>query len=454
FAQVFVARHRTFGDDCAVKVLHPQYVTNEKVRERFKREARLQHKHSHPNIVRILDIIDEPGLAAIVMEHIVGVDLDTHLEGDWAGRFSPEDAMLLMDPLLDAVKFIHERGIVHRDLKPSNILLDEAHGTWPPVPKLTDFGIAKLLEAEVGHTKTGARMGSWVYGAPEQFRSAGKVSPAADVFSLGMMLRRMLTGELPVDPDDEAAVWGFYLGHIALRPLREEAPELPAGLVEILDQAVAIDPAARPADADAFATLLDRALASAGVRRDGAGADAPEISPAPPAQEKTPASEAQEVPGSEAQEAPASEEQEAPGSEAQEAPSPEPEAPSPEETPPPAEEAPAAPLELVTPSPVETSTSDDGEVSLEVPQASAMGWFMAAAAVTFMGLGLWFSGGDPAPASPRTDARPSAPRAEEPGAVAPARQAKAEAKVEPAVPEPPPPPELPPGFVYVPAGTY
>jgi formylglycine-generating enzyme required for sulfatase activity len=105
-------------------------------------------------------------------------------------------------------------------------------------------------------------MGSWVYGAPELFESAGRADARADVFSLAMMLRRLVTGALPLDPDDERAVWSFYLGHTPLPSLAEEAPDLPAAVVALLERCLAVDPAERLADAGALMAELEGTLAA------------------------------------------------------------------------------------------------------------------------------------------------------------------------------------------------
>ena len=125
FADVFRARHVTLETEHAVKVLHPHHARNERIRARFKREALLQSKHTHPHIVHVTDFVDEPGFAASVMEFIEGHDLGEAIDGDWAGPWGVDDALLVMRPVLEAVALIHGQGVVHRDLKPENILLNQ-----------------------------------------------------------------------------------------------------------------------------------------------------------------------------------------------------------------------------------------------------------------------------------------------------------------------------------------
>lgn len=261
FAEVFLARHRTFGETYAIKVLFDHHTRNEAMRKRFTREAMLQRLHGHPHIVKIHDIIDEAGVAAIVMELVEGGTLEKRIETDWAGSRSFEETLQIMTPLLEAVAFIHGKGVVHRDLKPENVLLDESEEVCPPHPKLADFGIAKDLQAEVRKTGTGARMGTWVYGAPELFQDAARASTQADVFSLAMILRRLVTGRLPLDPDNERDVWSFYLGHAQLPDLADEVPDLPASVVSAIERCLAVNPEERLADAQALLEVLQAAAA-------------------------------------------------------------------------------------------------------------------------------------------------------------------------------------------------
>lgn len=247
---VYRARHRLLHRQVALKVLLGNLALSEKVRTRFTQEAYVQANLKHDNIVPVSDLVLEDGSLAIVMELIEGPALEEVLASERPGQWPFEDAMRIVVPVLDAMAHAHSRGVVHRDLKPGNLLLDRSTSTnWPGVVKVTDFGIAKILASEVGMTKTGARMGTLPFMAPEQFRGKKDIGTRSDVFALGMILWRLLAGRFPVNPEDMVEVAYMYTGQTRIPPLQELDIQIPSKLDHEIQKALSIDPAMRHIDA-------------------------------------------------------------------------------------------------------------------------------------------------------------------------------------------------------------
>ena len=138
-ATVYLAHDNKFNTNVAVKVLSKEFVNNENIRKRFIAEARNMYKMSHPNIIKVTDLIDDADNVAFVMEYIEGETLKEYI--DHKGKLSDEEIKNLFSQMLDAVGYVHEQKLVHRDIKPSNFMLDK-NG----IIKLMDFGIAKILD--------------------------------------------------------------------------------------------------------------------------------------------------------------------------------------------------------------------------------------------------------------------------------------------------------------------
>lgn len=196
---VFKAWHLHLQRPCAVKFLHPQLVSNEELRTRFRREAQSAFQLGHPHIVAITDFRDDPSAwPYIVMELVLGQTLRERLE---SGPLPPTLAVRMMAQLCDALMTAHRRGVIHRDLKPENLILAKVDSPAPGEPdvslKILDFGLSKLLdgmEAEI--TGTGRLLGSPSYMSPEQARGDSRqVDARSDIFSVGVLLFECLTGE-------------------------------------------------------------------------------------------------------------------------------------------------------------------------------------------------------------------------------------------------------------------
>jgi formylglycine-generating enzyme required for sulfatase activity/tRNA A-37 threonylcarbamoyl transferase component Bud32 len=247
---VYEVEHTHVRSRHAMKSLAEQYLINPAIRERFKREAQLMSQLSaHPHVVRATDVVETEKQLALIIDLVDGGDLGQALDAR-PGPLPWAEAWKILKPVVSAVAFAHASKVVHRDLKPENVLL-RRDGTWPGVPVVADFGIAKVLGSESA-TRTQARMGTAGYGAPEQFKNAKEVGAEADVWALGMLTYRLVKGELPVDPEDNMALIKLYEG---MTP----APRLtgvPDAVAHAVAAALTPDPGQRPRDAGVFGKLL------------------------------------------------------------------------------------------------------------------------------------------------------------------------------------------------------
>ncbi len=202
---VYQARQPSLDRTVALKILSPELGRDPAFAERFAREARTLGKLHHPNIVTVFEHGESGGYFYLLMEYVDGVNLRQAMR---AGRFTPEQALALVPPICDALQAAHAQGVWHRDIKPENILLDTRGGV-----KIADFGIARLVgdpHRDFTLTITGGALGSAAYMAPEQHENPRNVDHRADIYSLGVVIYEMLTGELPLGrfpaPSQRAAV--------------------------------------------------------------------------------------------------------------------------------------------------------------------------------------------------------------------------------------------------------
>ena len=187
---VYKARHRSLNRLVALKMIRGGVHADDIQVTRFRIEAEAVAALRHPNIVQIYDIGEADGLPYVALELLEGGSLAEKLHGT---PLPPRKAAEWMVPMAMAMDTAHKAGIVHRDLKSANILF-----TADGIPKITDFGLAKRLEVDEGHTHTGQVMGTPSYMAPEQARGDTKnVGPPADIYALGAILYEMLTGRPP-----------------------------------------------------------------------------------------------------------------------------------------------------------------------------------------------------------------------------------------------------------------
>jgi eukaryotic-like serine/threonine-protein kinase len=253
-SSVFRAHDRQLERRVAIKILHEHYAEDPEYLERFRREARAVARLSHPNIVTVIDRGDDGGRQYIVFEHVDGENLKELVLR--SGRLSVRRALELALSVADGLAFAHDHGLVHRDVKPQNVLLSSEGEV-----KVTDFGIARSLHMEHGVTQTGTVLGTGEYLAPEQ--ASGKpVSPATDVYSLGVVLWELLAGDVPFVGENFVAV---ALRHVnePPPPLRERRPDVSPRLDAAVQRALAKDPARRFPSMTAFAKELRACLAEA-----------------------------------------------------------------------------------------------------------------------------------------------------------------------------------------------
>jgi serine/threonine-protein kinase len=257
-AAVYEVRHLGLHSTHALKVLNADLARNEDIRGRFLEEGRIQARMRHPNIVQVTEIVTTP-VAGLVMDYIEGPTL-----GELC-RDRPLEPQLLLEvflPVLDAIEEAHRKGVVHRDLKPDNIIVGrDNRGRFQP--KVTDFGIAKVLVGESkdgkARTQAGARMGTLLYMSPEQIRGAAEVDARTDIFALGAILYEAVTGRVAFHASSDydtmkRIVEGTY------EPPERVIGGLPPVIAGCIRKALAVDPAERFQDCAAFREALEQVL--------------------------------------------------------------------------------------------------------------------------------------------------------------------------------------------------
>jgi tRNA A-37 threonylcarbamoyl transferase component Bud32 len=251
---VYEARHTRMTDRrLAVKIMHTELARKTELVTRFRREAEVASLAHHNNVLEVFDVDETTeGIPFIVAELLEGEDLAQRLER--VGKLSLEDTVHVVRQLCAALSAAHAVGIVHRDMKPDNVFLV---GDDRPVVKLLDFGIARLTDPSAANrTRTGVVMGTPAYMAPEQARGQ-KVDHRCDVYAVGAIVYRCLTGRDMYDHEDPAAVLMSVLTKEPDRP-RAILPDLPEAAEVVIERAIARNPAER------FQSMaeLDAALAS------------------------------------------------------------------------------------------------------------------------------------------------------------------------------------------------
>lgn len=261
---VYEVQHERLRAPAAAKILTIDLAADPELRERFESEGHIQAQLSHPNIVRVFDVLTEP-VPGLLMELVSGPTLDEYMV-DCARPLTAAGILAIMGPVLDAVATAHDAGIVHRDLKPANIILSTSNET--PTPKVTDFGIAKVLDhAEVStdrrKTRAGSRIGTPRYMSPEQIRGEEAVDERSDIFALGAILYEVATGKVAFDKPST------YSTQEAIVNGRFEPPDrvmdgLHPAIVDCIDRALATSPKRRFQTCRGFRAALSTALSPAG----------------------------------------------------------------------------------------------------------------------------------------------------------------------------------------------
>jgi serine/threonine protein kinase len=245
-ATVYLAEDKKFLTNVAVKVLAKEFAHNENIRKRFLAEARNMFKMSHPNIIKVTDLIEEGDTVAFVMEYIEGETLKEYLERK--GKLNDDEIKAIFTQMLSAVGYVHEQGLIHRDIKPSNFMISPKGQV-----KLLDFGIAKNTDsnsAEYTQTSTSQQMGTPMYMSPEQVNETKSVTAQSDIYSLGVVLWQMIMGQKPYDMKNLSAF------HLQNKIVNEKLPKTNTTWDTVVEKATSKEIEKRYLDCSLFKTAM------------------------------------------------------------------------------------------------------------------------------------------------------------------------------------------------------
>lgn len=243
---IYKGEHSTLHQIVAIKSLPSSLSSNPDIRERFLREATIQAKIFHPNIVNILNFFEFEDNYYIVMEYVEGETLESMIKR--MGLIPPDRCISLFDQISVGIAFAHSRGIIHRDIKPSNIMVNSEG-----IVKIMDFGIAKV-SGGLNLTKTGSKVGTVWYMSPEQVKGY-PADVTTDIYSLGVTLFEMITGRVPFNADSEYEV---MKGIVETRPSSPKLfyPYIPEPMEKAILKALAKSPEDRFQSVTEFAAAL------------------------------------------------------------------------------------------------------------------------------------------------------------------------------------------------------
>jgi eukaryotic-like serine/threonine-protein kinase len=264
---VYLARDITLERWVAVKVMHREMSDQPDQIERFRREARAVAQLSHPNVVSVIDAGEDGGHPYIVFEYVDGETLKQRIER--VGPLPVDEATAYAIEIGRGLAAAHARRLVHRDVKPQNVLIDSEGRA-----KVTDFGIARSLEAD-GLTQTGRVLGTTDYVSPEQAMGRG-VDARTDVYSLGVLLYEMLTGEVPFTAE---TVVGVAMKHVneEMPDVQRKRPEVSSALAAVIERSTAKDPKKRYPDMASCLADLEGALEVEVARHGGSHGEATNV---------------------------------------------------------------------------------------------------------------------------------------------------------------------------------
>ncbi len=273
---VYLARDEVLDRPVAVKLMHVEMTDQPDQLERFNQEARAVAKLSNPNVVAVIDAGEDAGRPYIVLEYVQGETLKQRISR--IGALDATEALAYALEVAQGLSVAHERKMVHRDVKPQNVLIDSTGRA-----KLTDFGISRQLNEE-GVTEAGRVLGTTDYVAPEQ--AMGKeVDPRSDIYSLGVVLFEMLTGDVPFEAENQI---GVAMKHVndELPDIQHRRGDLSAASARAVERATAKNPDDRYQTIDEMSDDLQAALEVEAVRSGGATGEATSVLDALPPQRR------------------------------------------------------------------------------------------------------------------------------------------------------------------------
>jgi len=230
---VYLAEHVHLETQHAVKCLAPELTNQPQFHERFKQEAKAQAPLKHPHIIRATDFMEQEGQFFLIMDYVDGYGLDKMIEK--RGKLPEKEALTILKDVLDSLNFAHRKGVIHRDIKPSNILVEKGGRAW-----LMDFGIA-ILAGSKRLTATGDTIGTAHYMSPEQIQRPKSLDHRTDVYSMGIVLYEMLTGDVPFDGDTDYNVKKGHCESPVPDPV-EKNPQISAPVKGIILKSLEKDP--------------------------------------------------------------------------------------------------------------------------------------------------------------------------------------------------------------------
>ncbi len=256
---VYLAVESGLDRRVALKLVAPDAAADEVFRARFAHESRIAASIEHPNVVPIYAAGEHEGIPFIAMRYVSGSDLNRKLIS--GGRMEPERAVALIGQVAAGLDAIHAAGLVHRDVKPANVLLGGSEASEHAY--ITDFGVARNVASTSGLTKTGRFVGTLDYVAPEQIRG-GEVDARADVYALGCLLFKLLSGEVPFPRDGEAA---RLYAHLNDEPPAASlfTPMVPKALDRVIGRAMAKSPDDRYPSAGDLGRAADAACSGSEI---------------------------------------------------------------------------------------------------------------------------------------------------------------------------------------------
>lgn len=246
---VYKGIHTRLEQFVAIKVLSPQFASNQNMKSKFLSEAKIQAQLLHPNVVNIMNFIEEDDETYLIMEYIDGETLEELLLR--RNKLPIEEALQISRGILSALNYMHTKGLAHRDIKPSNIMFNKEG-----VVKVTDFGITKII-GDDKNTKSGL-VGSYTYMSPEHILG-DDVGIESDIYSFGVTLYRMVTGQVPFKGNTEYAIMKGHLENPRVPPWIIN-PELPRKLGKVILKAISRNPKDRYPDTDELLHDLDKSL--------------------------------------------------------------------------------------------------------------------------------------------------------------------------------------------------